>query len=214
MLVAYISWLLFLVKLLSVSYLFPSAIAQAIDQDSIDYTIIPGWKDLSRCVSQDCFGDGSCTAAGCYGPNNHVRCNTNKCMCRPSLLYKALQYVVDCARKSCQNLDDVKFANDSMKAYCRIKGYTSILPPILLQTTATAIDGLDITGGYYTHTVSATTTVYTSHATRRVEAGFSALSGVSTKKPGIDYVPWAAPVAVMLLISALYLFSASLGLRA
>lgn len=103
--------------------LLQPAIAQAIDPDSIDYTIIPGWTDLGECLRIDCFnnGGGRCTAGSCNGPNNAVGCTTNQCMCRPSLLYQSLQYIVKCGHDNCQNLDDVQLGNDSVRAYCSIK---------------------------------------------------------------------------------------------
>lgn len=79
------------------------AIAQAIDPDSVDYTVIPGWTDLRECLRVDCFnnGLGRCSAGTCNGPNNAVGCTTNQRTCRPSLLYQGLQYVVKCARENC-----------------------------------------------------------------------------------------------------------------
>lgn len=197
----YISCLRLLAKVVAVSCLFRSAIAQANDQDKINFAVALGWNDLPGCITSRCFPGQHFDGGGELAVK--LGCSTNKCLCRPSYLYQGLQYIVDCARTDCQNLDDVNLAHDSLEAYCHIKGYTSIEAPISDFSTTP--------GGYY---ITATTTVYKSDATRRIEAGFAALPRVSTKKQEVDYILWAAPIAVMLLISTLYLFSVAFGLRA
>lgn len=208
----FISWLL-LIEVFYTLCLFQSATGQAIDSDTIDFTKIPGWTSLRGCVRL-CFGQ--CTI-GCTGPDAHLGCLTNECLCRPSELFTGLQYVVDCAREGCQNLDDVQQANDSLKAYCGLKGYTKIQAPTLLPTDASATDGPGVLGGYYTYTISATTTVYTNQATRRAEAVFATLPRISAVKQmetDVRYIFGVAKYVMILLLSTFFLSSLAFGLRA
>lgn len=183
------------------------AIAQAIDPDSVDYTVIPGWADLRGCLRVDCFnnGPGSCTAESCNGPNNAVGRTTNQCTCRPSLLYQGLQYVVKCARKNCQNLDDVQLANDSLRTYCSIKGYTSVGALTLLPGDASATD---TAGAYRTVTVYEPTTEFISHATKRVEVAFVALPELPWEKSDMarfNCGPWVGSPVLLVLVPASFL---------
>lgn len=207
----FISTLLLTITLYTLC-LLQSATGQAIDEDTIDYTIIPGFNDLRSCV-RACFG----TCCNGSGPDYHLGCLTNQCMCRPSELFTALQYVVDCAREGCKNFDDIQLANDSMIAYCRIKGYTKIQAATLLPTSATPTSNAGVIGGYYTLTVPEPTTVYKSHATKRVEAVFAALPRsplVKQIETDVKCTLGPAKLVVVLLTSTFFLFSIAVGLRA
>lgn len=204
--------MLFLIKVLYILCLFQSATCQAIDQDAVEFSIVPGWTDLRTCV-RNCFGEcGPCT-----GPEDTLGCRTNRCMCSPSQLFTGLQYVDTCVRDACKNLDDVQLANHTFIAYCSMKGYTKIKAATLLPTSTSAADNADLIGGFYTLTVPETTTVYKSQATKRVEAVFAALPrspAVKPIEPDGGYILKTPKFMAMLFASALLLFSVALGLRA
>ncbi|MCJ1268044.1 hypothetical protein MMC22_007930 [Lobaria immixta] len=143
------------------------AIAQAIDPDSVDYTVITGWTDLRECLRVDYFnnGLGGCSAGTCSGPNN-------------------------------ANLDDIQLANDSLRTYCSIKGYTSVGAPTLLPGDANATD---TAGAYRTVTVYEPTTAFISHATKRVEVAFGALPELPWEKSDVarfNYGPWVGSLVL------------------
>lgn len=132
-------------------------------------------------------------------------CTTNQCTCHPSLLYQGLQYVVKCARDNCQNLEDVQLANDSLRTYCSIKGYTSVGAPTLLPVDANATD---TAGAYRTVTVDEPTTVFISHATKRVEVAFVALPELPWEKSDVarfNYGPWVGSLVLWVLVPASFL---------
>lgn len=199
-----ISWFLS-IKVLHFLCLFQSAKGQSINPDEIDFTITPGWTNLRSCV-RDCF-----ECEFCDGPDSQVGCLTNQCMCRPSALFTGVQFVVDCARRKCETYDDMQQANDTLVAYCNLKGYTT------LPTIASATNDAGVAGGYYTRTVFQPTTVYISRATKRVEAVFAAVPRISTVKPteiDIGYIFETAKLVMILLASTFFLFSVAVGLRA
>ena len=208
----YTSWLQLLVTVLSSLCLLPLATTQAIDEDKVDFTLIPGYTNLRGCV-RGCFGECN---VGCTGPDGDLGCLTNQCLCRPSSLYAGIQYVVGCTRKGCQNLDDVQLANDSLAAYCRLKGYTRIETPKLLPTSAAITDGGIETGGFYTDVVFETTTVYRSDATKRAEAVLAVLSRIAMEKQDmtdVDCILGTTSLGMLLLTSIFVLSSLAYALR-
>ncbi|KAL6407059.1 hypothetical protein AUP68_09882 [Ilyonectria robusta] len=103
--------------------------AQAIDANLIDITKYSDWNDLRACVQ--------CWLSTC--PGNVFRlfgCTTNACACRASTLGSIIPVLEDGVVSACSNLDDASTAVSVLKGYCSEKGYTSILEPTVLETTA------------------------------------------------------------------------------
>ncbi|KAH8667835.1 hypothetical protein BGZ61DRAFT_558346 [Ilyonectria robusta] len=103
--------------------------AQAIDANLIDITKYSDWNDLRACVQ--------CWLSTC--PGNVFRlfgCTTNACACRASTLGSIIPVLEDGVVSACSNLDDASTAVSVLKGYCSEKGYTSILEPTILETTA------------------------------------------------------------------------------
>ena len=53
-------------------------------------------------------------------------CETNACLCRPSLLEEAVEFVDDKVLSLCSNYDDQSTAADFLLRYCSEHGYTSV----------------------------------------------------------------------------------------
>ncbi|KAH7097671.1 hypothetical protein BKA62DRAFT_674869 [Auriculariales sp. MPI-PUGE-AT-0066] len=85
------------------------------NETTIDLTSAEGYADLRACA-QKCVG---------FVPNNQaVQCGTNFCLCTPSHLYDALNFVYTCTHKRCDNLDDAEDARSLVQQYCANRGYT------------------------------------------------------------------------------------------
>jgi hypothetical protein len=59
-----------------------------------------------------------------------MRCETNKCFCRPSRLGSALEELPGFVLEACQNYDDVAEATSFLLAYCSDRGYTEVETPV------------------------------------------------------------------------------------
>ncbi|KAI1171016.1 hypothetical protein F4777DRAFT_83080 [Nemania sp. FL0916] len=122
--------------------------AQAIQDDSIVYTTLGGWGDMracARCPFQVNFG--ICGVGDFL--NDAVGCMTNACLCRPSTLEEAVEFIDERVISLCSNYDDQSTATDFLLRYCSTHGYT------LVGTPATP------TGAFFTATVTVTKTVVT-----------------------------------------------------
>ena len=118
-------------------------VAQEVDPDIVDFSTVDGWKDLKACVQQrlnSIAGDIGCASSSFSGEW------TNGCLCRPSNLGSAIQVIQQETMEQCQNIDDKNEAKTILVNYCKSKGYTSIVTPVI---------SVSSTGGY---TVTATVT--------------------------------------------------------
>lgn len=107
--------------------------------------------------------------------------------------------------ENCQTLDAVQLANDSLRTYCSIKGYTSVGAPTFLPGDASATDAA---GAYRTVTVYEPTTVFISHATKRVEVPFVASPELPWEKNEMarfNYGPWVGSLVLLVLVPASFL---------
>jgi hypothetical protein len=87
-----------------------------------------GWNHLRACVK--CllvFNAGICNVGMLVA--NIVGCETNNCLCRPSILGEAIEVFGDEALQLCSNYDDQRTATSFLSQYCANKGYTSIEYP-------------------------------------------------------------------------------------
>ena len=117
-------------------------ITQEVDPDIVDFSTVNDWDDLKACVQNRLnwiAGDIGCSEKG-YDEF------TNGCLCRASNLGSAVQIIQEKTMEDCQNIDDKNEAKTILVNYCKSKGYTSIVTPVV-QASAT--------GGY---TVTATVT--------------------------------------------------------
>ncbi|KXJ88974.1 hypothetical protein Micbo1qcDRAFT_206564 [Microdochium bolleyi] len=101
------------------------AASQSTGTDYILLVTDPNYTDLSQCA-QTCL---QCTAFDCSSVVTESQCTTNKCLCRPSYLGTALNFAYTCVKDRCKDLSDAQAAQDTYKAYCAAKGYTSVLAP-------------------------------------------------------------------------------------
>jgi len=128
------------------------AVAQAVDPDAIDFSVVSGWKDLRGCVQ--------CWLQTCWDNiAEREQCKTNACLCRGSTLGEAIPKLSQGVMSYCSNIDDASTAVSVLTAYCSAKGYTQVVAPTTLQPT-----------GAFTVTVTETTAA-TVTVTQRVSAG-------------------------------------------
>jgi len=144
-----------------VAFLIHGINSQAIDPDLVVWTTVAGYSSWTTCLKQTLAGAGYNYKAIEY----YVGCEVNSCLCRPNLLGKGIGILADRVLSRCSDFQEQSSATSILIAYCSAKGYTSILPPTILQT------------GACTQTPSATATVYaTVYVTSYVKRSSSVIS--------------------------------------
>ncbi|KAF2183016.1 hypothetical protein K469DRAFT_710962, partial [Zopfia rhizophila CBS 207.26] len=131
---------------------------QVISDDSIVFSTMAGWKDMRSCVTC-AFGGVSCSSEVL----KRAGCETNKCLCKSSLLGEVVKDIGELALSYCSNYDDQKTATSFMLAYCSQKGYTSI--GSVVEAPETTGQATETIGAFIaTTTVTAVVTVLVSAA--------------------------------------------------
>ncbi|KAI3335436.1 hypothetical protein F4824DRAFT_156785 [Ustulina deusta] len=146
---------------LSITQLLISArnvAAQAIPDDSIVYTTLSGWGDMracARCPFQVNFG--LCSVGDAL--NDELGCMTNACLCRPSTLEEAVEFIDERVISLCSNYDDQATATSFLLRYCSAHGYTSVAtatsPPVSSETPgsqSSSQETRETTGDSQSHT--------------------------------------------------------------
>ncbi|KAH7087910.1 hypothetical protein BKA62DRAFT_729463 [Auriculariales sp. MPI-PUGE-AT-0066] len=91
---------------------------------------LPGYADLHACARGALWG---CNAGACWSTvASELGCTTTTCLCAPSHLGAALDYVYSTAQTDCLNMSDAGDARAILQMYCANHKFTSIESPTVL----------------------------------------------------------------------------------
>ncbi|KAI1427071.1 hypothetical protein F5Y12DRAFT_195759 [Xylaria sp. FL1777] len=99
--------------------------AQLVSNDYVVYTTFSGWEDMRACARCPFQIDFRVCGVG-DDLNNALGCMTNACLCRPSTLEEAAEFLDDKVISLCSNSDDQTTATEFLLRYCSAHGYTSV----------------------------------------------------------------------------------------
>ena len=165
-------------------------IAQEVDPNIVDFSTVAGWDDLKECVQDRLIWIGG--DIGCSTNSNGEY--TIGCLCRPSNLGSAIGIIEEKTMEDCQNIDDKNEAKTILVNYCKSKGHTSIVTPVI---------SVSSTGGY---TVTATVTqLATSNVAQLVTSTILAGGARTSDALGLHHVSERLFIMAMWLITLFFI---------
>ena len=198
-------------RLLSLLFLLGAlvghTVAQQLDPDLVDFSTVNGWDDLKACVQYrlDWIAyDVGCseTEGGTYDYQDY----TNGCLCRASNLGSAIEIIEEMTMEDCENIDDTNMAKTILVNYCKSKGYTSIVTPVVHVSatggyTVTATVTQPVTSTITQPVTSTVTSTVTQPVTSTILAGGALTSGALglSHESGRLYIVAMWPIALIFI---------------